>query len=52
MLSNRTSSDFKGLERIEKSDYPEAALREVLLNSVVHRDYSFSGSIIININDK
>ena len=52
MLNNRTSSDFKGLERIEKSDYPEAALREVLLNSVVHRDYGFSGSIIININDK
>lgn len=52
MLNNRTSSDFKGLERIEKSDYPEAALREALLNSVVHRDYSFSGSIIININDK
>lgn len=52
MLNNRTSSDFKGLERIEKSDYPEAALREALLNSVVHRDYGFSGSIIININDK
>ncbi len=52
MLSNRTSSAFKGLERIEKSDYPEAALREALLNSVVHRDYSYSGSIIININDK
>lgn len=52
MLNNRTSSDFKGLERIEKSDYPESALREALLNSVVHRDYGFSGSIIININDK
>ena len=52
MLSNRTFSAFKGLERIEKSDYPEAALREALLNSVVHRDYSYSGSIIININDK
>lgn len=52
LLNNRTSSDFKGLERIEKSDYPQAALREALLNSVVHRDYSFSGSIIININDK
>ncbi len=52
MLNNRTSSDFKGLERIERSDYPEAALREALLNSVVHRDYSFSGSIMININDK
>lgn len=52
MLSNRTSSVFKGLERIDKSDYPEAALREALLNSVVHRDYGYSGSIIININDK
>lgn len=52
MLSNRTSSVFKGLKRIDKSDYPEAALREALLNSVVHRDYSYSGSIIININDK
>ena len=52
MLSNRTSSVFKGLERIDKSEYPEAALREALLNSVAHRDYSYSGSIIININDK
>lgn len=52
MLNNRTSSVFKGLERIDKSDYPEVALREALLNSVVHRDYSYSGSIIININDK
>lgn len=52
MLNNRTSSDFKGLERIEKADYPEAALRESLLNSVVHRDYSFSGSIMVNINDR
>lgn len=52
LLCNRTSSVFKGLERIDKPDYPEAALREAMLNSVVHRDYSYSGSIIININDK
>lgn len=49
-LCNRTVSTFKGLERIEKRDYPEEALREALLNSLVHRDYSFSGSIIINVN--
>lgn len=51
-LNNRIYSKFQGLERIEKSDYPEDALREALLNSVAHRDYSFSGSIIININDQ
>ncbi len=52
MLCNQTASVFHGLERIELPDYPEAALREALLNAVVHRDYSFSGSIIINVNEK
>jgi ATP-dependent DNA helicase RecG len=51
MLCNKTAATFKGLERIEKPDYPEAALREALLNAIVHRDYSFSGSVIINVND-
>ena len=50
-LCNRTLSIFEGLERIEKKDYPDEALREALLNALVHRDYSFSGSIIINVND-
>ena len=50
-LCNRTLSVFEGLERIEKKDYPDEALREALLNALVHRDYSFSGSIIINVND-
>ncbi len=50
-LCNRTSATFKGLERVEKSDYPEESLREALLNALVHRDYSYSGSIIININN-
>ena len=50
-LCNRTAATFKGLERVEISDYPEAALREALLNAIVHRDYSYSGSIIINVND-
>ena len=51
-LCNKKASTFKGLERIEKVDYPEEALREALLNALVHRDYSFSGSVIINVNDK
>lgn len=52
MLCNKTEATIKGLERIEKQDYPEAAIREALLNALVHRDYSYSGSIIINVNDK
>jgi len=48
---NQTKAEFYGLERIDSKDYPEEALREALLNAVVHRDYSFSGSILINIFD-
>ena len=51
MLCNKTAATIHGLERIESPDYPEEAIREALLNAIVHRDYSFSGSIIINVND-
>ncbi|MCD8097385.1 MAG: putative DNA binding domain-containing protein [Lachnospiraceae bacterium] len=50
-LCNRTFATFKGLERVEQCDYPAEALREALLNALVHRDYSYSGSIIINVNN-
>lgn len=48
-LINKTKATFSGLNRSDKRDYPEAAVREALLNSIVHRDYSFSGSNLINI---
>ncbi len=48
-LNNNVRADFEGLERIEDFDYPEYALREALLNTIVHRDYNYSGSAIINI---
>lgn len=50
-MHNKTKAEFVGLDRIDHRDYPEEALREALLNSVVHRDYSFSGSVLINIYD-
>ena len=50
-LCNKTISTIKGVVRTDKQDYPEEAIREALLNALVHRDYSFSGSIIINVND-
>jgi ATP-dependent DNA helicase RecG len=30
---------FEGMQRIEKGEYPVAALREMLLNALVHRNY-------------
>lgn len=32
--------DFEGMQRIEKGEYPVAALREMLLNALVHKNYS------------
>jgi ATP-dependent DNA helicase RecG len=48
-LQNRLESTFEGLSRIEMPSYPYFAIRETLINAVVHRDYSFSGSILIHI---
>lgn len=51
MLCNQNRSEFAGIARIDHWDYPPEAIREALLNAVVHREYALSGSIIININD-
>ncbi|MEL7654544.1 MAG: ATP-binding protein [Bacillota bacterium] len=48
-LANQLHSTFEGLNRIDSRDYSETAIRETLLNAVIHRDYSFSGSTLISI---
>lgn len=48
-LSNHNPATIEGLQRVERLDYPKSAVREALLNAIVHRDYNYSGSIIVNI---
>jgi ATP-dependent DNA helicase RecG len=48
-LHNQTRATFDKLLRIDRRDYPESALREALLNAVVHREYSTSGSVFIKV---
>ena len=48
-MHNQTHSTFDELLRIDTLDYPKVAVREALLNSLVHRDYAFRASTLISI---
>ncbi len=48
-LRNQTYATFDKLRRVDTRDYPEVAVRETLLNVLVHRDYGISASALISI---
>lgn len=41
---------YSGLQRIEGLEYPEQALREAILNSIIHKDYSRT-NIFLSVYD-
>ena len=46
---NEIHADFEGLRRIDTRNYPQVAIREALLNVLVHRDYAFCASALISV---
>lgn len=48
---NKTRAVFDGLKRIDTRDYPISAIREALLNCIVHREYALNGSTLISMFD-
>ena len=40
---------YEGISRIEEYPYPEAALREALLNAIAHKDYGSGNPIQIKV---
>lgn len=50
-IHNQTHATIERLLRVEVRDYPEIAVREALLNLIVHREYSFRSSGLISIFD-
>lgn len=38
--------EIVGMKRIEKEDYPGKAVREAIVNAIIHRDYQITGSEI------
>ena len=44
--NSKTPWTIRGMRREEKSDYPFKAVREVLVNAMIHRDYQIIGTEI------
>ncbi|MDR2286633.1 MAG: putative DNA binding domain-containing protein [Prevotellaceae bacterium] len=47
----QTEFTYKGLQRIPVWEYPETALREAIMNAIIHRDYGGNTFFIIKVFD-
>ena len=50
-IINKISGRIINYKRVDIRDYPEFALRETILNAIIHRNYNFSGSILVSVFD-
>ena len=48
---NAIHSEIRGMKRLDSRDYPVESLREAIFNAFVHRDYGFSGSLLVSVYD-
>ncbi|RMF10586.1 MAG: transcriptional regulator, partial [Alphaproteobacteria bacterium] len=47
----KAAISYRGIHRIERFPVPDAALREAVLNALVHRDYAVGAPIQIRVHD-
>ncbi len=48
---NYVGSKIGELRRVDQYDYPIDAIREALLNAIVHREYGLTGSTLVSLYD-
>ena len=48
-LLNKAEGTVKGISKKDEKICPIEAIKEVLLNAIIHRKYSFGGSTLVNI---
>ena len=46
---DKFKTEYEGLRRVDYDDYPKHALREAIVNAVVHREYALSGPTLVNV---